>query len=143
MPAAMKAMKAMQAMKAMKASPPKPKAATKGDEGKKAKAATKAMKAMKAKPSYKVVINGKTFVVPGYVPKQYAKHVRMIRVNVETLKHIWIPLTVAECENWVDPKIFSDSVGMRIQTLWNNEGNVVWGLQKDFEKKSFGPIEKP
>jgi hypothetical protein len=102
--------------------------------------AMKAMKAMKSttKPSYKVTVKGTVYTVPGSIPKKHAKRVKMIEISTKNLPKIYVPLTEAEAVNKVDPEVYSESLGMRIKTKWDNKGCVVWGLTEAFHKTSFG-----
>jgi hypothetical protein len=153
--APMKAMKAMKAptkkaMKAMKA----PKKAMNAMKAMKAMTAPKAMKAMKAmkapeeafeggSSTYTVEFPKKVFQVPNCIPKEFAKRVKMIEINTKGLDSIFYPLTQAEASNWVDPPIYSQMLNLRIKSAWDNTGNVVWNVCKEFSEKAFGGNEVP
>ena len=59
----------------------------------------------------------------------------MIHVPMTDLKGVWVPHTEIECANWVNPKVFSeDSQKIRIQTAWNDSGDIVWVPADDWKK---------
>ena len=149
---AMEAMKAptKKAMKAMKA----PKKAMNAMKAMKAMTAPKAMKAMKAMKAPKKAFEGgsstytvefpkKVFQVPNEIPKEFAKRVKMIEINTKGLDSIFYPLTQAEASNWVDPPIYSQMLNLRIKTVWDNTGSVVWNVSQEFAEKAFGGNDVP
>ena len=76
-------------------------------------------------------------------PKEFAKRVKLIEINTKGLDSIFYPLTQAEASNWVDPPIYSQMLNLRIKSAWDNTGNVVWNVCKEFSEKAFGGNEVP
>ena len=77
-------------------------------------------------PPVVVNVKGVDLTLSKGMSAEQGLRVVMIELPVEDLKSVFLPLTIAEFQNWIAPQIYSSVVGMRIRGDYQLNGEVGW-----------------